>query len=77
MLFTLIRVGHNFCLLAPAPRGSNVKKSVVLYTTSLTEGPENNTCEEDAASVHAIHVNRYTLLLLDEKFSGFQSQEEV
>ena len=53
------------------------KKSVVLYTTSLTEGPENNTCEEDAASVHAICVNRYTLLLLDEKFSGFQSQEEV
>ena len=61
----------------PAPRGSNIKKSVVLHTTSLTEGPEKKNCEEDAASVHAIRVNRYTLLLLDENFSGFQSQEEV
>jgi hypothetical protein len=41
MLFTLIRVGHNFCLLAPAPEESfTIKRSVVLYTTSLTEGPE-------------------------------------
>lgn len=61
----------------PAPAKTNRPiyklKSVVLYTTSLPEGPEKYLIEKMQQTVHAKREPLHFLALI-ENFSGFQAQ---
>ena len=64
--------------LSSAERGRVIKRSIVLYTTSLTEGPEKIPCYIDVVnSPRYMREPSYPSCVAIENFSGFQSQEEV